>query len=304
MHLGRCGFYLFLFTFLAVGAHAEEHADHPLLSRFPGSIVKDYFHADFGKQDFLTRNSAGKIDTKTKEGSITRIYYGLEKETTSVAIIRNAEESLKKAGFQLQLKLSDAALIPFKKSAENIMVNMSPLIIGVSPEYLYMVRQNATGTQHIAICSSSFSSTNFIIYYLILEENQQVFTPLEVSSNEISTGLKENGKIELYGIYFDTGKFNIKPESKPALEKIVKVLKDNPSLKLRIVGHTDNVGDFANNMLLSEQRAQAVLGALVQTYQIAKERLSAHGVASLAPLSTNSSEFGRAKNRRVELVQQ
>ena len=106
------------------------------------------------------------------------------------------------------------------------------------------------------------------------------------------------------GLYFDTGKAILKPESKPTLDKINQVLKADPSLKIYIVGHTDNTGNFANNMQLSQERAKAVMAALIKDYGIDVARLSAQGVASLSPLASNSSEFGKAKNRRVELVQQ
>jgi outer membrane protein OmpA-like peptidoglycan-associated protein len=80
-------------------------------------------------------------------------------------------------------------------------------------------------------------------------------------------------------------------------------MKEKPSLKLLVVGHTDNAGNFAANMDLSQRRAAAVVGALTGRYDVKQDRLTAIGVSFAAPVASNKSEEGRAKNRRVELVE-
>ena len=125
-----------------------------------------------------------------------------------------------------------------------------------------------------------------------------------ISASEISKSLDANGKVALYGILFDTNKADIKPESKASLDQIGALLKQQPKLKLHVVGHTDNVGALAANIDLSKRRADAVAAALTKDYGIARDRLTANGVASLAPVATNGSEAGKTKNRRVELVLQ
>ena len=106
----------------------------------------------------------------------------------------------------------------------------------------------------------------------------------------------------VYGIYFDTGKATLKPESDAALAEIAKLLTADTALKLNVVGHTDNAGSLDANMKLSQARAEAVAKALTRRHGIAASRLKSFGVASLAPVASNDSEDGRAKNRRVELV--
>ena len=125
-----------------------------------------------------------------------------------------------------------------------------------------------------------------------------------MSSSEIAKGLDANGKVAIYGILFDTGKADIKAESKPSLDQIGGLLKQQTGLKLHVVGHTDNVGNLPANLDLSRRRADAVAAALARDYGIARDRLTANGVASLAPVASNGSDAGRAKNRRVELVLQ
>jgi outer membrane protein OmpA-like peptidoglycan-associated protein len=124
-----------------------------------------------------------------------------------------------------------------------------------------------------------------------------------VTAEAIASGLEKDGHISIYGIYFDTGKADIKPESKPALDEIVKVLKQHASMNVYVVGHTDNQGTLALNMKLSQDRASAVVQALTAA-GIPAARLTAGGVGPLAPVGPNTTESGRAKNRRVELVQQ
>ncbi|NOG98936.1 MAG: OmpA family protein [Ignavibacteriae bacterium] len=106
----------------------------------------------------------------------------------------------------------------------------------------------------------------------------------------------------MYGIYFDTDKSTIKPESEPTFKEIVKLLKDNSELNIYVVGHTDMTGTYSHNMKLSKDRAAAVVEELKAKYKISKNRLTADGVGPLAPAASNKTESGRKKKRRVKLV--
>jgi outer membrane protein OmpA-like peptidoglycan-associated protein len=116
--------------------------------------------------------------------------------------------------------------------------------------------------------------------------------------------LRATGHVAVYGILFDTGKSVVKPESKPALDEVAKLLKADPGLRLWVVGHTDAVGKVDDNMRLAQARAEAVAAELVSAHGIAAARLKGYGVGPLAPVAGNEDEAGRAKNRRVELVKQ
>jgi outer membrane protein OmpA-like peptidoglycan-associated protein len=124
-----------------------------------------------------------------------------------------------------------------------------------------------------------------------------------VTSVEMAKQISSSGSVALYGIYFDVNKADVKTESEPALAEVAKLLKSNAALKLLVVGHTDRVGTLPFNMDLSQRRAAAVVHALVTTYQIAQSRLTPLGVAFASPVASNTSEEGRAQNRRVELVE-
>ena len=113
--------------------------------------------------------------------------------------------------------------------------------------------------------------------------------------------LQSDGKIVTYAITFDTGKATIKPESMVEIARIAKLMKDNPALNFEVQGHCDNTGSDKVNDPLSQKRAEAIVAALVEQ-GIASSRLSAVGKGSHVPIADNSTEEGRAKNRRVEFV--
>ena len=144
--------------------------------------------------------------------------------------------------------------------------------------------------------------TSVMVFHIKAKEMEQKMTLL--SASEMSQSLSASGKVAIYGILFDTNKADIKPESKASLAQIGALLKQQLTLKLHVVGHTDNVGALAANIDLSKRRADAVVNALAKDYGIARERLTANGVASLAPVASNADDAGKAKNRRVELVLQ
>ena len=123
-----------------------------------------------------------------------------------------------------------------------------------------------------------------------------------VNAGEMSKSLTESGKIALYGINFDTDKDSLRPDSQATLEEIAKLLKSNTRLNVRIVGHSDNQGKPEYNLDLSRRRAQSVVRELTSKYAVAANRLDAFGCGLYAPIDSNETEAGRAKNRRVELV--
>lgn len=121
-----------------------------------------------------------------------------------------------------------------------------------------------------------------------------------IKSDEIKKALDATGKAVLH-INFDTDKASLKPDGKTAVDEITKVLKNDGNLKLAINGYTDNSGNDSHNIQLSKDRATAVLNAIT-TSGIDQSRLSAEGFGSKTPIADNSSEEGKAQNRRVELV--
>lgn len=141
-------------------------------------------------------------------------------------------------------------------------------------------------------------------YALYIIEKEAMVQEVTADAATMARDLARSGKVAIYGIYFEFDKAELKPESAPTLREIAQLLGDRPQLRLHVVGHTDNVGQLDYNMRLSKARAEAVVEALTADYGIASGRLRAAGVGPLAPAAANTSDDGRAKNRRVELVEQ
>ncbi len=141
-------------------------------------------------------------------------------------------------------------------------------------------------------------------YGLQIVERNVMKQDIVADAASLRKGLAQTGHIAIYDILFDTGKADIKPQSENALKDIAKLMSMDAALKLHVVGHTDNVGNIASNMKLSEARAAAVVEALTKTHKISANRLTAFGAGPYTPVASNKTEEGRAKNRRVELVEQ
>jgi OmpA-OmpF porin, OOP family len=141
-------------------------------------------------------------------------------------------------------------------------------------------------------------------YMLTIIEKKAMVQEVVSSAELFQSSLKTSGHVEVPGIFFDTGKSELKPESDAAVAEVAKLLKADPALKIYVVGHTDNVALLDLNMKLSQARAEAVAQTLITRHGIAASRLIGRGAGPLSPVATNDSEEGRAKNRRVELVKQ
>jgi OmpA-OmpF porin, OOP family len=138
-------------------------------------------------------------------------------------------------------------------------------------------------------------------YFLTVVEKQSLQVRARLlPAAEMKKALDAEGHVALY-INFDFNKADIKPESQPIINEVVKLLKENPGLKLTIEGHTDNIGSPDYNQRLSEARARAVVAA-VTLLGVVPARLSAVGYGQEKPIADNDSDDGRAQNRRVELV--
>lgn len=122
------------------------------------------------------------------------------------------------------------------------------------------------------------------------------------SAQQLEKKLLNKEKVEIYSIYFNFASVNIRPQSKSTFEEIASVMDKHPDWKVSISGHTDNIGGNASNLNLSRRRAEAVKQVLVNKYHIGPERLTTSGFGESAPVDTNDTMEGRARNRRVELA--
>jgi OOP family OmpA-OmpF porin len=246
--------------------------DPTLLSRMPNFHISEYKDTEFGSQRFINEDKKPIV----VEGHKYYLEYRLDKgaaEPGELKIRRNIQDALKNIGGKVLFddNFNKTSTIVLQKEGKEAWVEVR--------SYNNMYRLT-------------------IVEKAIMK--QDVVANAEVMGNDID----RTGHVSIYGIYFDTGKSEIKPESDAAIAEIAKLLKNSGALKVYVVGHTDNAGHFDSNMKLSKDRADAVAKALSGKYGIAEARLKAYGVASLAPVASNDTEDGKAKNRRVELVKQ
>jgi OmpA-OmpF porin, OOP family len=265
---------LFISPALFAQDDVEGSKDHPLFNRMPGYYIADYSQKDFDSFDF--EGKTGKPNAV--EGRYTHITYRSKewgKNATSLQIGRNYQNAVTKIGgeilFQQLNSGGGSTSMKLAKDAKEIWAKIS---IGDSGN----------------------------IYHLDIIEKAGMEQNITANADAWKTDINSTGHAAIYGIYFDTDQSAIKAGSESALKEIAALLKANPSLNIRLVGHTDSTGDFAHNMTLSDARAKAVMVALTSQYGVAAARLSGHGVGPLAPVVSNDTEEGRAKNRRVELV--
>jgi len=259
---------------VALGEDVERSKDHPLLSRMPGYYISDYSQSDFDSHEF----PAKEPKTVTAEGRKTVIGYRPNegvRPASPLQIVRNCQNSIAKVAGQVLFE------------------EMEPGLGGTTTVKV------AKGGQETWVGVQVFDKG---AYYTVTIVEKQAMKQDMVSADTWRDEIQATGHTAVYGIYFDTDKAELKPDSDPALQEIAVLLKKDGTLSIRVVGHTDSTGDFAHNVALSEARAKTVVAALTARFGIAAARLSAHGVGPLAPVASNRTEDGKAKNRRVELV--
>jgi hypothetical protein len=237
----------------------------------PGYSIANCETKDFDAVNFET----GKKDKASVEGRRTKLTYRVEdrsKEPSGLEVVRNYENAI--TSVQGTVLFID----------RNRLVNGK--IVKDGKEVWAQVEKG-----------------NGLIWLTVVEKAGMAQV-IVANADAFGNDIKSTGHATVYGIYFDTGKSEVKPESQAALQEVAKLLSSDPGLKLLVVGHTDSVGQIEANMKLSQARAEAVVQALTKNYGVAAARLKAQGAGPIAPVATNRTEEGRAKNRRVELVEQ
>jgi len=248
--------------------------DPALFTRMPGYHIYRCEDLQFDKYEFRI----GDDKTQIVEGHSLLILYDLNDNVQApspLQTVRNYTNAVKKIGGQVVYEWDDAG-----------------------PNAVFKVVKN--GMEVWATVYASYNGS----YNMHVIEKEAMKQDVVADASSMASSIKETGKVAVYGIYFDTGKSILKPESLPTLQEIAKLLKTNPGLKLYVVGHTDNKGAFDANMKLSMDRAAAVVNALVTKQSVNAASLKACGDGPTAPVATNETEEGKALNRRVELVKQ
>lgn len=299
-------------------------ADHPLITRYPGSEIQTYIVENYRPYKVPLGPVTGYRtigEWLETEGRLTRIYYALEGGQRSHSeVYKNYEEALKAAGFEILASglFTESSRKPDIGSrawqavffAANPWESDGPIgnmVKGTATAggsgTVIGKKERAAGTVYVAVSVAHYSDEHIGTLVDILEVESAETGLIVVDAEAIGKGIEENGRVVLDGILFDFDKATLQAESKAALDQIAIYLKDHPDQNFYVVGHTDAKGTLEYNHKLSADRAKAVAAALVKDYGIDAKRLEGHGVGPLVPVFTNASDAGREKNRRVELVE-
>ena len=309
-------------TLLAVGfavsAAAQDIAgssDHPVVARYKGASIRAQSRQEFDAFS-VPLGPADKSEKKFKkeervEGKVVKTLYQAPAGASPLAVSRSYQDALKQSGFEILYACSPKQCNEEGRVAVTLGYSGTYLsqLGGRSPDdagtYLFTARHPKNNVYVVVVAFNIWNDPSKVFYTVNVAEVKPMETEMVVVKAEaLANDITKLGHVSIYGIYFDTAKAIIKPESKPVIAEIAKLLNSQVTLRLHVVGHTDNVGTLASNMTLSKQRAEAVVNALMNDHRIAPARLIANGVGPLAPVASNAAEEGRAKNRRVELVGQ
>jgi outer membrane protein OmpA-like peptidoglycan-associated protein len=258
---------------------------NPVFAKFPGAFTVDCRRSTFAKLDIQQAKDPAHADGDytlvPKEGEywefIEQFVPAGKAYPSGLEVFRNYENALKQAG---------------------------GTVVGADGQrgFFYRIERPSGEYWGFVGCSGGAESggcggsIHRIVRIAAMQQS------VVVSADQIQRSLAEAGKVVFYGIYFDTDKAVIKPESAPTLAEMAKFLKANAATKVFVVGHTDNQGALDHNQKLSRDRAAAVVAALAATHGVPRDRMTPDGVGPLAPVASNDAETGRAKNRRVEMV--
>lgn len=256
-------------------AHAQEDAagcqDPPPFGRMTGYFISDCETQDFSVFEFPLADDDETV--QRVEGKFWKVYYTIRDDAQAnspLAILRNFRNAVEKAG--------------------------GKVVYASETDWLRLTgRISGDGSETWVLVSAQKHGDGYELTVVAKEAMKQ-----EVTAADMLRSLNTEGHIALH-INFDTGKSSIKDESRPVIEQMYELLTTNPSLTVEIQGHTDSVGKPEANLKLSDDRAKAVMTALLEK-GIDAARLTAVGFGDAQPVADNSTEEGRAKNRRVELV--
>jgi len=261
----------------------------------------------------------GEDTVNLMEGYIRRLWFKAPEGRSPYEVIRNYESALENIDGQVLFQTRDPQEIEIDEMYFSEYYNITRQDRGLAtnvfsftyfPEELteYMVaRVTVDQTENYIIVASGkghwAASEDNVTYFEVVTLELEAMEMDMVTMEYLEEGIDVDGRVAIYGIYFDTGEARIKAESEEALATISEFLLDNSDKSYLVVGHTDYVGSYDLNLSLSEARAEAVVTKLVSDYGISQEQLISVGIGPAAPVMSNRTEEGRSMNRRVEIVE-
>lgn len=282
-------------------ALAAAGEDHPMVGRYPGATIRDYDYKEFEEAQILLSKPYKKgnewVADKVLplEGQVTYIHYDFPNSVSAFQVFRNYQLALSKGGFK-ELFVCPRQCTDANLDAIKPLLKARDLYLNYSKDNQYIAAQN--GNVYVSMFVNDGG-----VWLFVIEKGEMETGKVVVQGNSpIAEALNKAGKVDVYGLTFDTGKAVLKPSSKATLTELAQVLSANPQMNLDVIGHTDNIGTPDANLKLSQDRSDAVVAALISDYGIAPTRLNPSGKGQTQPVASNDTEKGRATNRRVEFV--
>jgi len=316
-----------LFTSFVTWLPAQEATDIPGskdpagLKRYAGTRITFYEEKAFASYTLplgkMTKKPNVNIFAKslTLEGKVTKAtYVSNDPQRTALEVFRNYQSELAAGGWETLWEGTGEEL----SAGDGILFRS---LFGYRPGGTFAISHPGArylaakkGRAHLALYVANYKAGTVnpkslqpqagvpVIALDLIETQAMDEKMVLVKAEEMASGILQQGAVNLYGFQFDTASATLKPESDATLNEVAKLLESDSALRLLVVGHTDIVGTFDGNIELSQKRAAAVVAALGKRVPTAASRLTPCGVGYQCPIATNSSEEGRARNRRVALV--
>lgn len=313
--------------------------DHPLLKRMDGSVILNSATKKFDAYQIpLERVTFDYESQKFKpwkkiavEGARTTLFYREPSDASTLECLRSYQEDLADKGFEVLFEGSSNSnpqdegntldngygrfLSEVYKTETDYDLQRYTMAGAEDFRYVALKKPGEGGagdlyvTIFVAAVTDSWKDPEKgltkgtpIARVDVIETKGMKNRMVEVKADEMEKQITTTGRVALYGVYFDTNEATLKAESDATLAEVQKLMTSDPEIKILVVGHTDNIGEFEFNRDLSNRRAAAVVEALTSRYGISTQRLFPFGCSFASPTAPNGTEEGRAKNRRVELV--
>jgi len=295
---------------LLFGTGAAKLQDgHPMFSKPQGASVNFRDIKDYDRARVPTRQPAAagaSADLREIDGNIWRFTYFFGQRVSLLQLQASYRAAFKEAGFDSLLDCSPIARCGAGMEAllksQVIPKGQSYLTGNRDQEFLLVAKGLDQGRPSYAMAVGMQDTHEVLLYFQVATEQAVQNIVKVATADELVARLEASGSVTVSGVYFDTDQAVLKPESREALDQVATLMKAQDSLKIYVVGHTDDSGALAHNLELSEARARAVRQYLVSA-GINDARLEAHGVGPLTPVASNRSDDGRAANRRVMIVE-
>ena len=266
----------------------------------------------------------GFVSTRRLEGRVTRIAYGFppgisaDQTLSTIAIMNHYKDVLQGEGFSIAFECAGAegcggfnfgegltqSMVEAHASEEGNLIIDFLHPVGNDIRYVLATLDRPEGRVTLALAVARHVGRPPGMFVETVEQKPDAQAPAESSATVLAAALRIQGRVALYGIHFASEKATIRPNSRPLLEQVSRMLLADPAMRLIVVGHSDASGALAHALELSAARAQAVVQALETDWKVPAAQLTSLGVGPAAPIASNADDIGRGLNRRIELVAQ